>query len=172
MVESRTRKREDEANHYERLGLKRISYASQLTISDTAGTCSDPPCNDTHTCSFQPSQPSPTVDIIQPLISSTMFASSTTISLFLIHNSTIISEHKAQWCLSISQHHDLELTPSTANTIYSIHPWLLVVSSFSRSPYEPWMKLLLPMCLLTWSTAIIQLPMTDHSQSRPVTFSQ
>jgi hypothetical protein len=40
MVELRTRKREtrgDGTNHHEKLGLKRISDASQLTIPDTAG---------------------------------------------------------------------------------------------------------------------------------------
>jgi len=42
-------------------------------------------------------------------------------SLFLVHNSTIIAEHKVTSSLSISPWHDHELTPSTAYTEYSIH---------------------------------------------------
>jgi len=43
------------------------------------------------------------------------------ISLFLVHNSTIVAEHKVKLSLSISPCHDYELTPSTAYTEYSIH---------------------------------------------------
>jgi len=42
-------------------------------------------------------------------------------SLFLVHISTIIAEHKVKSSLSISPWHDHELTPSTAYTEYSIH---------------------------------------------------
>jgi len=42
-------------------------------------------------------------------------------SLFLVHNSTIITEHKVESSLPISPWHDHELTPSTAYTEYSIH---------------------------------------------------
>jgi len=42
-------------------------------------------------------------------------------SLFLVHNSTIIAEHKVKSSLSISPWHDHELTPSTTYTGYSIH---------------------------------------------------
>jgi hypothetical protein len=48
MVELRTRKREMrgyEGNHHEKLGLKRISCVSQLTIPDTAGKSPDLACN-------------------------------------------------------------------------------------------------------------------------------
>jgi len=43
------------------------------------------------------------------------------ISLFLVHNSTIIAEHEVKSSLSISPCHDHELTTSTAYTEYSIH---------------------------------------------------
>jgi len=138
MVELRTRKREMRGyggNDHEKLGLKRISCASQFTIPDTAGTRPDPACNYTDTRSFQPnqecnytdtrsSQPtqaSRTPDFSNPLVSSTSFSSSSPISPFLVHNSTIIAEPKVKSSLSISPCHHHELTPSTANTKYSIH---------------------------------------------------
>jgi len=42
-------------------------------------------------------------------------------SLFLVHHSTIIAQHKVMSSLSISPCHDFELTPSTAYTQDSIH---------------------------------------------------
>jgi len=116
MVESRTRKREmrgDGANHHEKLELRRILCASQYTIPDTAGTNPDPACNYTDTRSSQPIQASRTPDFSYPLVFTTSFSSSSPISLFLIHNSTIIAEHKVKSSLSISPCHDHELTPST-----------------------------------------------------------
>ena len=65
MVELRTRKREMRGyggNHHEKLGLKRISYASQVTIPDTAGTSPDPAGNITDTGSSKPNQASRTPD--------------------------------------------------------------------------------------------------------------
>ena len=65
MVELSTRKREirgDGGNHHEKLGLKRISCASQLTIPDTAGTSPDPAVNNTNTRSSKPNQASRTPD--------------------------------------------------------------------------------------------------------------
>jgi len=43
-------------------------------------------------------------------------------SLFLIHHSTINTEHKGMWSLSVSPCQGHELTLSTAYTKYSIHP--------------------------------------------------
>jgi len=123
--------RGDGTNHHEKLGLKRISCASQFTIPDMAGTSPDPACNNTDTRSSQPNQASRTPDFSYPLASSTSFSSSSTISLFLIHISTIIAECKVKSSLSISPWHDHELTPSTAYTEYSIHPRLFVFPSFS-----------------------------------------
>jgi len=120
MVELRTRKG-DGGNNHEKLGLKRISCASQYTIPDMAGTRPDPAGNNTDTRSSQPNQACCTPDFSYPLVSSTSFSSSSPISLILVHNSTIIAEHKVKSSLSISPCHDHELTPSTAYTEYSIH---------------------------------------------------
>jgi len=113
--------RGDLTNHPEKPGLKRISCASQFTIPDTAGTNPDPACNEIDPRSSQPNQASRTPGFSYPLVSSTSFSSSSPISLFLIHISTIIAEHKVKSSLSISPWHDHELTPSTAYTEYSIH---------------------------------------------------
>ena len=134
--------RGDGGNHHEKLGLKRISYPSQFTIPDAAGTGPYPASNYTDTWSSQPNQVSGTPDSSYPLISSTSFSSSSPISLFLVHNCTIIAEHKDMLSLSISPCHDHELTPSTvyteynntpstAYTEYSINPRLFVFQSFS-----------------------------------------
>jgi len=80
--------------HHEKLGLKRISCASQFSILDTAGTTPDMGCNYTDTRSSQPNQASCTPDFSYPLVSSTSFSYSSPISLFLVHNSTIIAESK------------------------------------------------------------------------------
>jgi len=122
--------RGDGTNHHEKLGLQRISCASQFTIPDTAGTSPDPACNPPDTRSSQPNQASRTPDFSYPLVSSTSFSSSSPISLFLVHNSTIIAEHKVKSSLSISPCHDHELTPRTAYTEFSIHPRLFVFPSF------------------------------------------
>jgi hypothetical protein len=108
-------------NHHEKLGLKRIPCASQFTIPDTAGTTPDPARNYTNTRSSQPNQANRTPDFSYPLVSSTSFSSSSPISLFLIHNSTIIAEQEVKLSLSISPCHDYELTPSLAYTEYSIY---------------------------------------------------
>jgi hypothetical protein len=124
MIDLRTRKREMRGyvgNHHEKLGLKKIPCASQLTIPDTAGKSPDPACNYTETRSLQPNQASRTRDISYPLISCTSFSSSSPISLILVHNSTIIADHKGKSSLSISPCHDHELIASIAYTVYSIH---------------------------------------------------
>jgi len=121
MVELRTRKREmrgDGGNHDEELGLKRISCGSQFTIPDTAGTSPHPACIDTDRRSSQPNQARCTPDSSYPLVSSTWFSSSSSISLFLVHNSLINAEHKVKSFLSISLCRDHELTQSTAYTKY------------------------------------------------------
>jgi len=65
MVVLSTRKREirgDRGNHHEKMGLEKISCASQLTIPDTAGTIPDPAGNITDTGSSKPNQASCTPD--------------------------------------------------------------------------------------------------------------
>jgi hypothetical protein len=66
MVVLSTRKREirgDWGNHRKKLGLERISCASQLTIPDTAGTSPDPAGNLTNTGSSKPNQANCTPDL-------------------------------------------------------------------------------------------------------------
>jgi hypothetical protein len=58
-----TRKREikgDGGNHHEKLGLERISCASELTMPDMAGTCPDLAGNITNTGVSKPNQASRT----------------------------------------------------------------------------------------------------------------
>ena len=68
-------------NHHEKLGLERISYASQLTIPDIAGTTHDPACGFTDTRSSTPNQASRTPDFSYPLISSILRPSTSPISV-------------------------------------------------------------------------------------------
>jgi hypothetical protein len=137
MVELMTRKREMRGyggNHHEKLWLKRNSCASQLIIPATAGTSPDLACNNSDTRSSQPNQASRTPDYTYPLVSFTLFSSWSPITVFLIHNSTIIVEHKVKSSLSISPYHDHELAPSTAYAKYNIywvqHPPKIVSASF------------------------------------------
>ena len=60
--------RGDGTNHHEKLGLKRISCASQFTNPDTAGTSPDPACNNTDMRSSQPNQASRTPAFSYPLV--------------------------------------------------------------------------------------------------------
>jgi len=99
MVDLRTRKREmrgDGGNQHEKLGLKKISGASQFTIPDTAGMSTDLVSNYTDTRSSQPNQASRIPDFSYPLVSSTSFSSASPISLFLVHDSNIVTEHKVE----------------------------------------------------------------------------
>jgi len=94
MIELSTRKREirgDGGYHHEKLGLKRISCVSRFNIPDTAGTSPNPAGKNTDMRSSKPNQASRTPDFSGPLVSSISFSSSSPISLFLVHNSTIIA---------------------------------------------------------------------------------
>jgi len=65
MVEFSTREREkrgDGGNYHEKLGLQRISWATQLNIPDTAGTSPDPAGNITDKGSSQSNQATRTPD--------------------------------------------------------------------------------------------------------------
>jgi len=101
----------------------------------------DQSCNYTDIRSWQPNHAGRTPDISFPLVLSTSFSSSSAISLYVMHNSTIIAEHKVKSSLSISLCHDHELTPSTAYAEYSIHrvqhtpkivclPFILMITSW------------------------------------------
>jgi len=88
------------------------------------------PCTTLNQPTWWPhSNPSPQY----PLVFSLSFSSSSPISLFVVHNSTIIAEYKVKLSLSISLRHDheftwstalhpLQHTPSAAYTQCSIHP--------------------------------------------------
>jgi len=76
MVELSTRKREireDGGNHHEKLGLKRISCASQCTIPDMPGMSPDPVGNNPDTKTSKSNQASRTPDFSGPLVSSILF---------------------------------------------------------------------------------------------------
>jgi hypothetical protein len=109
--------RGDGGNHHEKLGLKRIPSASQLTIPDTAGTTPDMAGKNTDTRCSKLNLESRTRSCSYPLVSSIF------ILIFIPHLSfsTIIAEHKVKSSLSISPCHDHEFTLSTAYTEYSIH---------------------------------------------------
>jgi hypothetical protein len=101
-----------------KLGLKRISCASQLTIPDTAATHSDLAGKNTDTRSSKPNQAIFTPDFPYPLVSSIF------VPILIPHLpfSTIIAGHQVNSSLSISPCHDHELTLSAAYTQCSIHP--------------------------------------------------
>ena len=94
---------------------------SQFTIPDPAGTSPDSAWNYTDTRPSQPNQGSCTPDFSYMLVSSISYSSSSSISLILVHNSTIITEHEVKLSLSISPCHDHEFTSSTAYTEYNVH---------------------------------------------------
>jgi len=124
MVDLKMRKRDMRGyggTHHAKLGLTRISCVSQCTIPDMACTTPDQLCTTTETRSSQPTQASPTADLLYPLVSTTLFSSLSPNSLFCVHNSNIIGEHKVKSSLSISPCHDHELTLSTVYTKYSMH---------------------------------------------------
>jgi hypothetical protein len=90
-----------------------------------------------------------------PLVSSTSSSSSSPISLFLVHNFTIIAEHKVKSSLSISPCHDHELTPSTAYTEYQYTPSTAstqdCLSSLHSHDYE-----LTPECSISFRHSSLQ----------------
>jgi len=102
------------ANHHAKLDFTRISYASQCTIPNMACTCPDLECNMANMRSSQPNLAHGTHDFSYSLIYSSSFSSSSTVTLFLIHNWIIIAEYKVMSSFSISPWHDHELTPSTS----------------------------------------------------------
>jgi len=156
--------RGDGGNHHEKLELRRISCASQFTIPDTAGTSPYPACNYTDTRSSQPNQASHTADFSYPLVSSTLFSSSSP-SLSFSFTTLPSMQHTKLSQPSLSLHamimslHWVQHTPSTTYTGYSIHPRLFVFPSSSWLRFDLWMLVQLPACLPTRSIAISQLSM-------------
>jgi len=135
MVQLSTSNREirgDGGHRHEKLGLERSSCASQFTIPDTGGTNCDLVGNTTDTRSPKPNQASSTPDFSGLLVSSISVSSSSTISLFLVHNSTIIARTQSyvillylsmpsSWVNTKCSIHRVQHTLSAAYTKYSIH---------------------------------------------------
>jgi hypothetical protein len=124
IVVLRTRKREmngDGRNHHDKLGLRRVTFASQCSISGTAGMSSDPAGNSTNSRSSHPNQASCYLNFSYPLIFCTSSLSSFSIPFSLVPNCTIIAEHEVMTSLSISPCHDYKFTLSIAYAKHSIH---------------------------------------------------
>jgi len=150
IVELRTRQREMRAhggNHPEKLGLKRIWCASQCTIPNTAGTSPDPACDFSDTKSSQTNRPSRTRDLSYPVVPSTLFPSSFSISLprpqpnyhyrtqsYVIprYLSMLWSWVDTEYSILRPQH-----TPSTVYTQYGILPRLFFIPSISWLQVDP-----------------------------------
>jgi len=123
MVELSTRKKEiwgDGGKHHEKLGLRRISCASQLTIPDTASMRPDPA--PTNTIRGLPHPIRQVVPLISRICSypphrSHLHPPSLSFSFITLPS----SQHTKSSHPSISPCHDHELTLSTAYTEYSIH---------------------------------------------------
>jgi len=158
MVELTTRQRKmigDAGNHSERLGLKRVSWASKFSIPNMAGTSHDLVGNNTDMRSSIPNQASCTPDFTSPLISSLSFLSSSPISVSSPH----LYHHRRTQCYVVppnlsmpwswgnteSSVHWVQHTPSTADTEYSIHraqhiPEIVCPPFiFTRYLVDPWM---------------------------------
>ena len=142
MVELRTWKREmrgDGTNHHEKLGLKRISCASQFSIPDMAGRSSDWACNNTDTWFSIPNEASHTPDSSHPLASSALFSSSSpslsfsSSTLPSLHN-TKLSHPTLSLHAMIMSWHWVQRTRSTAYTEYSIHRVQHTPSTASHTP--------------------------------------
>jgi len=151
--------RRDGGNHHEKLGLQRISCATQFTIPNSAGTSPDLVCNYTDTRSSQPNPASCTHEFSYLLISSTSFSSSSPSCSFwsttlpssqnrkLSHPSLslyvmIMSWHGVQHtlstasthdCLSSIHSHDYELTPE-----WSFSFWHASLHDRPPSANSPW----------------------------------
>jgi len=90
-------------------------------MPDSPRQSPDSACNTPDPRSSYPNLPGHTPDFSYSLISSTLFSSSSPISLFLMHNSTIIAEHNVKSSISISPFHDSELTLCMPYTKCNIH---------------------------------------------------
>jgi hypothetical protein len=119
--------RADGQNDQEKLGLKIVSCPSQFTIPHMAGMSPNLAGNSTNSRCSRSNQASVTPDFSYPHISSISLSSSSPISLYLVHNSTIIAEYNVVSSVSISacHHHELTLVfsiaPRSAYTKCSIH---------------------------------------------------
>jgi len=148
MVELRMRKkvmRKDATKNHEKQELKRISCESELTVPDTADRISNPVCNQIDTCLSTPTQGSCTPDLSYPLVSYILVPSSSS-SVSFMSTSLSPSQNTKSRHPSASHHviiiswHEVQRTPSTAYTDYSIclvqyplniicHPFIIIIMS-------------------------------------------
>jgi len=124
----------DRGVNHVKLRLNRISCSSQFTIRNTACKILNLWCNNTDTISFQPNQPHHTLEFLYPLVSSTSFWVSSSISPILVHNWTTIAEDTVKLSLSSSPTHDHESTKNIVYTEYYIH-WELHTPSTAYTEY-------------------------------------
>jgi hypothetical protein len=130
--------REFRGNHPEKLGLERILCASQFTIRDMAGTSSVAVSHYTNTWSSQHNQVSRTPYFTYPLVIRHIVLIFIHISLFLVHNSTIIAELIVKFSPCISPCHDPELPPSTISNECTIHPvWCSPSPAYTQYGIRP-----------------------------------
>jgi len=119
--------RGDWGNHHQKMEYQSVSCVSQFTISDMADTSFNPAPNNINTRSSKPNHASCTPGFSYALVSSISFSSSSSIDLFLIHNSAIITEYTLNISVCIGTCHDYELTPNcsihqvqhTPSTVYT-----------------------------------------------------
>jgi len=128
--------------NHQKLGLKSLSCESQFSNPDTAGSSSDLACHNTDTSTAQPTQASPTPHFSYLLVSSTLFSSSSPITLILFRN---FYPHRRTQSLLIPLYLSMpwswvdteyKHTPSTAYTMYSIPkivclPLILMITGWS-----------------------------------------
>jgi hypothetical protein len=114
--------------HHEKLGVNRISCAREFTIPNMAGTSPNPEFKYPDLRPSQPNQECHTPYSSPQLLSYTTFSFSSTVSLYLIHKSTIIAEWDVSSSLFISLCYDYMLTISTAYTEHSVHRILYTLS--------------------------------------------
>jgi len=147
--------------------LREFCVRSQLTIPDTAGTGPDLAGNNTDTRSSQSNQASRNPVFSYPLVSSTLFSSSSPSLSFSSttlpsSQNTKLSHPSLSLAAMLMSWHRVQHTPNTAYTKYIIHQRLSVFPSFSWVRVDSWIQLQLPACLPTWSTAFRQLSMRTH----------
>jgi hypothetical protein len=108
--------RGDDTNHQEKVGHKIIFCVCQYAIIYTAGKNSDLVCDGANMRSSKLHQASRAPDFPYLLVLLTLFLSSSPITLFPIHNSIIIAEHKVKSSHSITSSYNHGLIPDTAYT--------------------------------------------------------
>jgi len=174
-------KERDEAYHHETQRLGEFRVRVNITIPDMPRKSPNQVWNYTYTRSSPPNQACRTPDFAYRLVSSTFFSSSSPISVFLVHNSTIIAEYKFKSSLCISPCHDHEITPNTAYIEYNIHRVLHTpspastqdcLSFFHSHNYELTTECSFsyPACHPTLLTAISQLGIRAERLGHLVTF--